>query len=454
MTDPTTTQLFTSDNDLFDLSSVSPGIMVARAPTGTIGSDRCLLKARFTVGRSDECDMTIRDSKMSQKHFRIVKQDDECLIEDLRSTNGTFVDGLPVKGQVRLAEQSVIRAGNVLFVYHRHAAPFMSTPFIDRNTMAGKFHTALLLRQLKEAAISVRHVLLAGETGTGKELAAHALAAMMGEPNRPLKMAVYNGARFASREEAISTLFGVAPRFFSGVDARPGIIETMGDGVLFLDELHSLPAESQRMILRIIEDGKTNRLGETTVRTVPVRFIIASNAKGHHWGLARDLFARLRLIEIPPLHERVADIPGIFDALLRKIMSQRNVESDDVLNLLAGDHYEALCLEKFCDANVRALVDLADRLTTRIIASGNPQKAVAQVFGERFGDGFVATRQKGANRSKSLSQYELNKGQILSTYRECRGNLSATERKLKSAGIKCTRRWLAVFLEKWGVRPS
>ncbi len=88
-----------------------------------------------------------------------------------------------------------------------------------------------MIRHLKETALSSRHVLIAGPSGSGKELAAKALAGLMEDSGGPL--IAHNAAHFASQEEAATTLFGVGPRVFSGVDARAGLIEKAFGGTLF-----------------------------------------------------------------------------------------------------------------------------------------------------------------------------------------------------------------------------
>jgi len=247
----------------------------------------------------------------------------------------------------------------------------------------------------------------------------------------------------------------VAQRVFSNVDARTGLIEQANGGALFLDEVHNLPERLQRSLLRVIEDGEVARIGENRPRKVEVQFIFASNAPEPFFGLAHDLFARLREVRVPSFSERRADAPVIFDAVLKKTLQYHALKADDVLSLLRGDHYEALCLDGFIIDNVRGLVDLADRLATRIATGTEPKQAVNTVFAERFGNGPVAKRQsRTSNMPESSSHYEKNKDLIISIYRECGGNIAATERRLLAQGVTCSRGWLAVYAERWGLRSN
>jgi hypothetical protein len=146
-------------------------------------------------------------------------------------------------------------------------------------------------------------------------------------------------------------------------------------------------------------------------------------------------------------------VPDIFDTVTKQTLRRYGIDETKVMALLGGDHYEALCLDGFETDNVRGLVDLADRLATRIAAGADASRAVTEVFGKRFGDGPVARRHEKSADDGS-SRYEANKAVIIDAYRESGENLTATERALKERGIRCSRRWLAVFLERWGVRGS
>ena len=223
--------------------------------------------------------------------------------------------------------------------------------------------------------------------------------------------------------------------------------------ILFLDEIHNLPERVQRSLLRVIEDGITTRIGDTAQRIANVRFVFASNAAPPTYSLAPDLLARLRTIRIPTLRERVADVPRIFDQLLERALAKHGLFAKMVMPLLGGDHYEAICLDGFEVDNVRGLIDVADRLATRILTGIPPQDAILTIFSERFQDGAVAARYETVEHDKRRSShYEQNREIITAVFRECRGNLTATERVLGERGIKCTRRWLGIFAERWGLR--
>lgn len=435
-----------------------PALLVAYARQNTTTVDRCALSCPAIIGRSSDCTLSIRDERVSKKHMKITRDANKSFwIEDLGSTNGTFLNGLPLLEKSPLRRGSVLRVGRAVLVFQAEASSMLEPGPAKRYGIEGSFHTAALLQSLTEAALSRRHVLLAGPSGAGKELAAYALASMMGNSDTPLPILAHNAAVFSSEEEAASSLFGVAPKVFSNVDARPGLIEQAQGGLLFIDEVHNLPTRVQRSLLRVIEDSKYHRIGETKSRDADVHFVLASNAPAPTFDLAHDLLARLRVVKIPPLSDRTADVPAIFDAVLRSSLKKYDLPVDGVFRQLTTDHYEALCLEGFKDENVRGLGDIADRIATRIAAGIESRDALMSVFTEQLGENPVVQRYLEDSASLSLasnSYYEKNKELMIAALQETRGNVSKTADLLKSRGIRCSRRWLSVYADRWGLKKS
>jgi DNA-binding NtrC family response regulator len=175
---------------------------------------------------------------------------------------------------------------------------------------------------LRQGAASQITVLLLGETGVGKELFARSLHAMGARRDKPF-IAVNCAAIPAELVE--SELFGVERGAYTGAQAaRAGRFERADGGSLFLDEIGDLPLPAQSKLLRVLQDGELERVGDHRVRRVDVRMIAATNADLHQLvkeGRFRsDLYYRLNpfQIEIPPLRERKEDISFLAKRFLEK----------------------------------------------------------------------------------------------------------------------------------------
>jgi len=170
-----------------------------------------------------------------------------------------------------------------------------------------------VLFKIGQVAAADATVLIAGETGTGKELVARAIHSASGRKDRPL-IRVNCAALAASLIE--SELFGHEKGAFTGAGARkPGRFELADGGTIFLDEIGELPLELQVKLLRVIQEGEFERLGSNKTIKVDVRIIAATNRNLQHevekGSFREDLWYRLNVfpITVPPLRERKDDIP-------------------------------------------------------------------------------------------------------------------------------------------------
>ncbi len=173
-----------------------------------------------------------------------------------------------------------------------------------------------LLRTLgtvAKVAATESTVLITGETGTGKELIAHAIHQASPRAERPFIS--FNCAAVPPTVIA-SELFGHERGSFTGADRRRlGRFELADGGTLFLDEVGDIPPETQAMLLRVLQEREFARIGSNSTIRVNVRVIAATNrdlnAAVNESGFRRDLFFRLNVfpIEVPPLRERREDIP-------------------------------------------------------------------------------------------------------------------------------------------------
>ncbi len=161
-----------------------------------------------------------------------------------------------------------------------------------------------------------------GESGVGKERfskALHAIGPRAGQPFVSVNCAAFNDALLESE------LFGHEKGAFTGADAlRRGKFELADGGTLFLDEISSLPMHAQGKLLRVLQEGEVERVGDTQVRKVDVRIVAAANRDLREAVKAgefrEDLFFRLNVfpILIPPLRERREDIPLLVNVFMQR----------------------------------------------------------------------------------------------------------------------------------------
>lgn len=198
---------------------------------------------------------------------------------------------------------------------------------IERTRFSGIIGESLAMRRLfdrmERIATADLPVLIAGESGTGKELVTRALHFASRRNKEPLR-AIFCGNLTAELLE--SELFGYKRGAFTGAIAdKPGLLDLADKGTLFLDEIADVPAPIQAKLLRFLQDGEYQRLGDPSPRHADVRIISATNkdlALEISAGRFReDLFYRLNVlrIDVPPLREREGDIDLLANFILNKV---------------------------------------------------------------------------------------------------------------------------------------
>lgn len=217
--------------------------------------------------------------------------------------------------------------------------------------------------QIEQLGDSARTVLISGETGTGKELAAEALHENSRRSQQPM-VRVNCAAIPDSLIEA--ELFGYKKGAFTGADQdKPGFFEQADGGTLFLDEIGDLPLPFQAKLLRVLENGDYQPLGAASPKKADARLIVATNAdlgaRANTGGFRPDLFYRLSggTIRMPPLRERNGDILMLMEHFLETICQK----TPRPIPRLSSD-LKGVLAEHPWPGNVRELKNLSQLLCT------------------------------------------------------------------------------------------
>ena len=243
------------------------------------------------------------------------------------------------------------------------------------------------MRTLRDAIARVAPipstVLIVGESGTGKELVARELHRR--GPGEKTPLVAVNSA--ALPEQLVeSELFGHERGAFTGADRlRRGAFENAGTGTLFLDEVGELPLAAQAKLLRVLEDRRVTRVGGDRPLQVTARVVAATNRdlerEAEAGRFRQDLYYRLNVhtLRVPPLRDRLSDIPALVDQLLHTIAATLRIRPKTI----AADAIALLATYDWRRNNVRELRNCLERM---IIASDAPEIRAADVPPEIRGE--------------------------------------------------------------------
>jgi DNA-binding NtrC family response regulator len=366
--------------DLFAAAPVSaPRTLIVETKT-TLKIRRCRLeviqgagvgtalvteKERFRVGSHTSNDMVLPDRTASRQHFEIQYTDRGYLLVDLHSTNGTYLDGSRIE-RAYLKKGAQIGAGQTLMRFAPIDEEIKVDPDVDG--MLGEMvgHSAKM-RQifglLKKVAPMDVSVIITGETGTGKELAARAIHSYSPRVKGPFEVLDCG----AIQENLIeSELFGHEKGAFTGADKlREGVFERANQGTVFLDEIGELRLDLQPKLLRVLEQREVRRVGGNDTLDVDVRVIAATHrdlqkevAQGR---FREDLYFRLNVINVhlPPLRQRREDIP---------VIVAKELAVPDIVTRYGRKHFSDKALAALLaypwPGNVRELMNVVSHVLT------------------------------------------------------------------------------------------
>jgi len=302
-----------------------------------------------------------------------------------------------------------------------------------------------LLKQIEKASQQDATVFISGPSGTGKELVAYAIHANSKRKNGPFVK--FNCAAIP-RELVESELFGHEKGAFTGAEKRKiGKLEFANDGTLFLDEIGDMNLEAQAKVLRVIQEGKFERVGGNDTIDIDVRILAATNKNLEQMidggSFREDLFYRLNVIplDIPPLRERHGDIPVLVNYYLEYFAHDLKTESKEISD-------EAMALFKTYDfpGNIRELRNLIERLYIlsggEVIEASDVRPQLAKSNGTTGSDlPFLDTMDFSDARQefeiyylkKQLEKYDWNISEVAEHLGMAQPNLS---RKIKQLGIE------------------
>ena len=283
------------------------------------------------VGRDEGVEVSLDDRRASRIHARIAFDGRRVTVQDLESSNGTFLGARRVTSEEEVPPGGLIRIGGTRIILMpaegQPLRPETHGPIVG-NTASGAEVVAVdpasvqLFALVRRLAASDLPVLVQGETGSGKEVVARLL-----HRHSPRAGSPFVAINCAALPESIaeSELFGHERGSFTGAHARKvGVFEGTSGGTLLLDEVGELSASNQARLLRVLQERVIVRVGAVRPTPVDVRVVAATNrelavevARGR---FREDLYFRLNgmTVSVPPLRERPRDILPLATRMLEE----------------------------------------------------------------------------------------------------------------------------------------
>lgn len=393
--------------------------------------------------------LTLPQTAVSRVHARVHRAPGGWTVTDLDSRNGTLVNGRRV-GEAVLEHQDELRVGDAIFVFVARGIDAFAGHRIDRPVSATERvagpQTRAVFDALRAVGPSNLAVLVLGETGTGKELAARAVHAQSGRRGR---FAALNCAAVPTHIVE-SELFGHRRGAFTGADRdKLGLIGSADGGTLFLDEVGDLGREAQAKLLRVLETGELFPLGATTPERVDVRFVAATNRDlprlVEAGSFRADLYARLsgHVALLPPLRTRKEELMP----LTRHLFAKHGRKDMSISTPAAA----ALCHHDW-PFNVRELESLVRRAIALLDAKGAPPTASLELehLPESVLEGLTGYGDPREAASAAATDATAPDAELL---REAlvrhRGNVAAVAREMRKDRVQIHR-----WMRRFGLDPS
>ena len=319
----------------------------------------------------DEVDTAVRCMRAGAFDYMVKPVDTDRLLTGVR----------------RAIDVREVRRENTLLKKHLLSTE-LSYPDAFASMITGSAGMRSLFQYIEAVASTPQPILITGETGVGKELVAKAIHDVSGRTGS------FVAVNIAGLDDNVvsDTLFGHAKGAFTGAtDTRKGLIEQAAGGTLFLDEIGDLNGTSQVKLLRLVQEREYMALGSDTAKRTTARIIVATNRDlqvlQRDGTFREDLYFRLRShhVNVPPLRERMDDIPILLDHFLARAASEmdkkRPTIAPELVTLLSAYHFPG---------NIRELESMCyDAVSTHrggVLSTGTFRAVIARETGTDPGE--------------------------------------------------------------------
>lgn len=317
----------------------------------------------------------------------------------------------------------------------------------DFDNIVGESDAMRLVREaIRQVGQTDSTVLILGETGTGKELIARAIHDLS---SRREKLLVKVNCAALPQNLIASELFGHEAGAFTGAtEQRIGRFELANEGSIFLDEISEVPAETQVLLLRVLQERTIERVGGNESIAVDTRVIAATNrdlkSYADEGSFRDDLYYRLHVfpIRVPPLRDRRDDIPSLVNHFVGRLARQMNKEITHVSRTTMQE-----LIEYQWPGNVRELENLVERA---MIVSPGDTLEIDSNWLATSGDSTPTIAKPVAVRPQTLA--EIERAEILKALESCKGKVYGDDGAAARLGLRPTT--LYGKMRKHGIKRS
>lgn len=375
------------------------------------------------IGKNISSYIPMTDNQLPLKVLEINNK--PCVISSLPISKEGTIKGFVVKiyedlDQLADVMQQLKRIDMQLNYYKDELYKVNGTSYNIASIVCQDERIAKLKSQVLQVSRNNSTVLITGESGTGKELFAHSIHNSSSRRKEPF---IKVNCSAIPAELAEAELFGYEDGAFTGArkQGKPGKFELADGGTIFLDEIGDMPLILQSKLLRVIQEKEIERVGGIKTRKVDVRIISATNKDlkrlVQEGKFREDLYFRINVVEltIPPLRERIPDIPVLVDSFIRKYNSTLTGRVDGIT-----DAALAMLVQYNWPGNIRELENIIERMMNYVDSGLIDVQDVPEEIRR--------SERPGGKKGQSLANMELEA--IQSALAEAHGNKSRAARLL------------------------